>query len=99
MKLYNSMPATGSTASKTGAAALATAHYFLYELSHWRAVMLFKTAHCVKRRRVFMIRISKNLKESRIKLRAPNDGDCSSSCLEQVAISEQFHSKIGHSLA
>jgi hypothetical protein len=41
MTIYNSIQATGSAASKTVAAALATAHYFLYELSHWRTGALY----------------------------------------------------------
>jgi hypothetical protein len=51
MKIYNSWPAAGSVTPKTGAVALATAHYFLYELSHWRVGMLYKTNQPAERHR------------------------------------------------
>jgi hypothetical protein len=64
MKLHNSMPATGSAASKTYAAAIARARYFLYELSHWSAGKLYKTGHYAERRRVQRFQISTDLKDS-----------------------------------
>lgn len=64
MKLHNSMSAIVSAASKTGAAALATAHYFLFELSHRRAGKLYKTAHCAENTAFKRAQNSKDFREN-----------------------------------